>query len=68
MVLTDTSEDYRKTAHHEYAQMKGALKARMIELLGPEKQAHFEENWRAMIVILDTGELRPGHIRARKPG
>ena len=67
VALTDTSEAYRRTAHHEHEQMKGALKARVIELLGEEKQAHFEENWRAMTVVLDQGELRPGHIRARKP-
>ena len=68
VVLTDISEDYRQTAHHEYEQTKGALRERMIELLGPEKQAHFEENWRALTVVLDNGELRPGQIRARKPG
>jgi len=25
------------------------------------------ENWRAMVVVLDKGELRPGFYRARKP-
>jgi hypothetical protein len=24
--------------------------------------------WRAMTVVVDSGELRPGHLRARKPG
>ena len=40
----------------------------MIEALGEDGQARFEENWRAMCVVLDSGELRPGRFRARKPG
>ena len=47
--------------------MQGPLKARMIELLGKEQQEHFLEDWRAMVVVLDKGELRPGFYRARKP-
>ncbi len=39
----------------------------MGELLGPEKRAHFIEDWRAMTVVLDKGELRTGRLRARKP-
>ncbi|MDH3474159.1 MAG: methyltransferase domain-containing protein [Rhodospirillales bacterium] len=67
VVMTDISQDYRVKAHEEYEAMKGPLKQRMIEALGPEKQAHFVENWRAMTVVLDQGELRPGRLRARKP-
>jgi phosphoethanolamine N-methyltransferase len=65
--MTDISEGYRVKAREEYEAMKGPLKQRMIEGLGPEKQAHFVENWRAMTVVLDRGELRPGRLRARKP-
>jgi hypothetical protein len=25
------------------------------------------EVWRALTVVVDSGELRPGHMRARKP-
>jgi len=32
----------------------------MTEALGAEGQAHFEEIWRALTVVLDKGELRPG--------
>jgi phosphoethanolamine N-methyltransferase len=65
--LSDDWQTYRDLCRHEYAQMQGPLKARMVELLGPEDQAHFLENWRAMVVVLDKGELRPGHYRATKP-
>ena len=66
--LTDTSAAYRAKAHDEYVRMKGPLYARMGEVLGPEKQAHFVENWRMLTVVLDAGELRTGRLRARKPG
>ncbi|MEX2295917.1 MAG: hypothetical protein WD715_00770 [Dongiaceae bacterium] len=47
--------------------MKGPLNPRMVELLGQEKADHFVENWRAMVVVLEKGEKRPGRYRARKP-
>ena len=65
--LADDWRTYRDLCCEEYAQMQGPLKARMIELLGRKEQAHFLENWRAMVVVLDKGELRPGHYRATKP-
>jgi ubiquinone/menaquinone biosynthesis C-methylase UbiE len=58
---------YRDEAREELKQMKRKLKARMTKLLGKEQAAHFVENWRAMTVVLDNGELRPGRYRARKP-
>jgi len=65
--LEDDQQAYRDLCHREYAAMQGPLKARMIEMLGREQQEHFLENWRAMVVVLDKGELRPGFYRARKP-
>ena len=46
---------------------RGRSRTRMIELLGQETQEHFLENWRAAVVVLDKGELRPGFYRGRKP-
>ena len=65
--VVDTSDDYRALCDAEYAQMKGALNARMESILGAETRDHFVENWRAMTVVLHKGELRTGHVRARKP-
>ena len=64
---TDTSALYRAQARDEHERMRGPLRARMGALLGPEKRAHFIEDWRAMAVVLDKGELRTGRLRARKP-
>ncbi len=65
--LEDDQQAYRELCHREYEQMQGPLKAQMIDVLGREQQEHFLENWRAMVVVLDKGELRPGFYRARKP-
>lgn len=65
--LADDGGWYRAKVHEELELMRGPLADRMRELLGPEQQAHFVEDWRAMTVVLDKGELRPGRYRARKP-
>lgn len=66
--LEDITDEYRVQGHREYRDMQGPLKQAMIDALGTGGQAHFEENWRAMTVVLDSGELRPGRFWARKPG
>lgn len=58
---------YRDEAHREHAQLAGALHPRVAALLGREKADYFVENWRAMLVVLDKGEHRPGFWRAQKP-
>ena len=65
--LEDDGQAYRELCRREYEQMQGPLSARMIEMLGREAQEHFLENWRAMLVVLDKGELRPGFYRGRTP-
>ncbi len=65
--LVDRNAWYRAEARKEWAAMRGDLAPRMIETLGAEKHAHFVANWAAMVAVLDSGELRPTHIRARKP-
>jgi phosphoethanolamine N-methyltransferase len=65
--LIDSWDQYRRLAREEYEQMKGPLHPRMVELLGAEKAAHFVEDWRSMVVVLEKGEHRPGRYRARKP-
>ncbi|MCP4182261.1 MAG: methyltransferase domain-containing protein [Hyphomicrobiales bacterium] len=68
ITLEDIADDYRNQALQEYAAMQGPLKQQMINALGEEKQAFFVENWRALTVVLDAGELRPARFRAYKPG
>ena len=63
----DDHGEYRELCHQELAQMRGPLHARMSELLGEAMRDHFIEDWRAMSVVLDRGELRPGWYRGRRP-
>jgi len=65
---TDASDWYRAEARREYALLKGELFDRMVALIGREQADHFVENWRAMVVVCDKGEMRQGYCRGRKPG
>jgi phosphoethanolamine N-methyltransferase len=65
--LADDGGWYRRRVHEELALMRGPLAPRMRALLGPEQEAFFLEDWRAMAVVLDKGELRPGRYSGRKP-
>lgn len=66
--LRDRNAWYRKTAQQELESLQGPLYQRLVDLLGQAECDHYIEVWRAMCVVLDSGELRPGHIRARGPG
>lgn len=65
--VTDVSDWYRKKARSEHEQLRGELNARMVELIGQEQADHFVENWRAMVVVCEKGEMRQAYCRARKP-
>ena len=59
---------YRELARKEHEQLSvGALHNELVAILGEELAAREAESWRAMTVILDSGELRPTHARGRKP-
>ncbi len=63
----DATAWYRQKAREEYDLIKGDLYPRMVELLGQEDADHFVENWRAMVVVIDKGEMRQGYSRGRRP-
>jgi phosphoethanolamine N-methyltransferase len=65
--LRDRHDWYLDVARHELDQLQGALGPEMARRLGAEKAAHFVENWRQLVVVLDRGELRPCHMKATKP-
>lgn len=66
--LSDISARFRILSQGQYESLQGPLNGSMRELVGDEKADHFVENWRQLLVVIDNGELRPGHMRARKPG
>ena len=67
VVTTDASNWYCKEARREYEIIKGELYAEMVALLGQEDADHFVENWRAMVVVCESGEMRQGYFRGSRP-
>ena len=67
VTIKDASDWYRNQARREYELMKGRLYPRMVELLGQKDADHFVENWRAMLVVCEKGEMRQGYCRGRRP-
>lgn len=67
VALRDRNDWYRRQAGKEYEAIKGPLYERLVSSVGKELTDRNVEVWRALCVVLDSGELRPGHIRAVKP-
>ena len=65
--IEDASDWYRKRAREEYEIIKGDLYPRMVELIGSDDSEHFVENWRALVIVCESGEMRQGYTRGRKP-
>ncbi len=68
VATVDASDWYRREVRREYDLIRGELYSRMVELLGEQDADHFVENWRAGVVVCESGEMRQGYCRARKPG
>ncbi len=64
--LMDASDWYRREVRREYEQLKGDLNPRVVELIGQEDADHFVENWRAMMIVCENGEMQQVYIRAQK--
>jgi phosphoethanolamine N-methyltransferase len=66
--IVDRNDWYRQHARHERDRLKGALYEDLAATTGTEFVDHEIEVWEKMIVALDQGQLRPTHLRGRKPG
>ena len=63
----DATHWYQAEAHRELELLKGPEYTRMVELLGQEDADYFIEDWRAMTVVIDNGEMKQGYLRGQKP-
>ena len=63
----DRNAWYAHTIKDELATLTGDSYPRLVERLGPEAAAQRLDSTTKKKVIVDGGELRPGHLRARKP-
>ncbi len=66
--IRDRHDWYLDLAQHELEAMEGSLNPIIVHRIGPERARHFIDNWRQLVVVLKRGELRPGHLKAVKPG
>ena len=66
--IVDASDWYRAEARREFELISGELYPTMVELLGQQDADHFVNDWRAMVVVIDSGEMRQGYCRGRRPG
>ncbi|MFQ5546776.1 MAG: methyltransferase domain-containing protein [Woeseia sp.] len=65
--LTDASHWYRHHVHREYEQLRGELNPEVVRLIGQDHADYFVEDWRAMMVVCEKGEMKQVYLRARKP-
>lgn len=68
VVLTSRHEWYVDVARHEVEQMSGPWYEPAVARFGRDFVDHNIDIWRKMLVVLATGEHRPTHLRARRPG
>ena len=67
IAVTSRNGWYRETARQERAAMSGPLYAASVARLGKDFVDHNIDIWTKMLVVLDTGEHCPTHVRGRKP-
>jgi phosphoethanolamine N-methyltransferase len=67
ITIEDGSDWYRRQSREEYQLIKGEMYARLVEAIGQQDTDHFVEDWRAMAIVFEAGELTQTYCRARKP-
>jgi ubiquinone/menaquinone biosynthesis C-methylase UbiE len=65
--IRDRHDWYLELARRELQAMEGPLHLMIAQRIGFERARHFIDNWRQLVVVLERGELRPGHLKAVKP-
>ena len=65
--VRDRNAWYLDLARREVASMEGQWRPLMVGQIGAERTEHFIANWRQLVVVLERGELRPGHLKGVKP-
>ena len=67
--LKDRNKWYSDLAKQEVVAMSmSPLREKIVNLIGENEATNTIEIWNKMIGVLESGEHRPGHIRARIPG
>jgi len=65
--VRDRNAWYLDLARREVEAMAGEWRPLLTASIGAARTGHFIRNWRQLVVVLERGELRPGHLKAVKP-
>jgi SAM-dependent methyltransferase len=65
---TDRNSWYREVARTELARMEGPLYEQAVAAVGVDHLRWNIDIWKKMLVVLDSGEHRPTHLRGHKRG
>ena len=65
--LTNRNPWYRTVARKELARLEGAGRDAFLTVMDEAALNAQVETWRAMVIVLDSGEHCPHHFRGRKP-
>lgn len=65
--IDDRNEWFKSYSRDEYERLKGPLFQVYVEKFGMQQAVKSVENARIRNLLAEQGQLRPGHIRARKP-
>ena len=65
--LTNRNPWYRTVAREELARLEGAGRDAFLTVMDEAALNAQVETWRAMVIVLDSGEHCPHHFRGRKP-
>ncbi|MEM7427664.1 MAG: methyltransferase domain-containing protein [Pseudomonadota bacterium] len=66
--MTDRNTWYRERVARECEALSGSLYEGLVDKIGKEFVDHEIDVWNALKVVVDSGELRPTHMRARNAG
>jgi len=66
-VLSDRNAWYLALAQREAQSMRTEWFPLLEKRLGIERARHFVTNWEQLVLVLQSGELRPTHIKATRP-
>ena len=64
--VRDRNAWYLPIAVREAAALEGPLYPQVCEHIGRERADHFVRNWAQLALVVRRGELRPGHLYARR--
>lgn len=64
---SDSSSWYQKRAAQELAELEGPLFEKAAEVSSEEMRDTIIDEWRALNVVLQSGELKSGYFQGRKP-